>query len=242
VATPDNFGKLGEAPTHPELLDWLAAEFVEDGWSVKKTIRRMVTGRAFRSTSTPTAEAKAGDPGNVWLSHFRVRRLDAEAVRDGLLAASGELNAGMYGPPAGGGPLDGGRRSVYLAVRRNSPHPFLEVFDKPAPLSARGKRDVTTLPAQSLALMNSPFVAELTRRWGEKLARDGGTVEARVRGVFVAALGRPPTADESAKAKDYFAAASADHGLAAGAAKSDPRPWRDLAHAVVCLKETIYLP
>ena len=242
VATPDNLGKLGEPPTHPELLDWLAADFVQHGWSVKRTVRLMVTARAFRTSSRPTDAAAAQDPANAWLTHFHLRRLDAEEVRDGLLAAAGELQPEMYGPPVRNPPLDAGRRSVYLAVVRNGPHPFLEVFDKPPALTTRGHRDVTTLPAQSLALMNSPFVAELTKRWGAKLAARSTEPPAdRVRGVFIAALGRPPTDDEVRTATDYLAAAAADHGLPQDKAAADPRPWRDLVHAVVCLKETIYV-
>src|SRR5439155_20329208 len=106
VPTPDNFGVLGEPPTHPELLDYLAARFAEDGWSVKRLVRLIVTSRAYRMSGTAAADALEKDPANAWLSRFRVRRLDAEAVRDGLLAAAGEFNPAMYGPPAHGGPLD----------------------------------------------------------------------------------------------------------------------------------------
>jgi hypothetical protein len=238
----DNFGRLGEPPTHPELLDYLAGRFVEQGWSVKQMIRLLVTSRTFQMSSEASEAALRQDPANVWLSRARVRRLEAEAVRDALLAMSGELNQAMYGPGVRRNPLDDGRRSVYLSVRRNAPHPFLEVFDKPSPATTRGQRDVTNLPAQSLALMNSAFVTELARRWGQKLAQDRETPpDERIRGMFATALGRAPSAAEVRRAHDYLAAAAAEHGLKSTDLVTDPRPWQDLAQAVFCLKETLYL-
>jgi len=137
--------------------------------------------RFEQSSSRASGKAQAADPENRLLQHAHIRRLEAEAIRDAILAASGELKPDMYGPSvktyyahesgrAKGdkekGPLDGdGRRSVYLEVRRNLRHPFLEVFDVPKPATTRGQRDVTNVPAQSLTLMNSPFVIEQAGKW-----------------------------------------------------------------------------
>ncbi len=181
VATPDNFGVLGARPSHPELLDFLAERFVRSGWSIKETIRLLVSSRAYRMSSEPSAQARETDPSNKLLQHMPVRRLEAEAIRDALLAAAGRLDASLYGPPAErpraydgdtGADTektaydDGRRRSIYLEISRNVPHPLLEVFDQPRPATTRGQRDATNVPAQSLALLNSAFVIDLAREWG----------------------------------------------------------------------------
>jgi hypothetical protein len=151
VPTVDNFGRLGEPPTHPELLDFLAARFVERGWSAKDMIRFLVTTRAWQMTSEPPPRARELDPANEFLSHARVRRLEAEAIRDSLLAVSDRLDTTMFGPGANAlAPAsEQQRRSVYLTIRRNFLSPFLEVFDAPRPFSTLGRRDATNVPGQS---------------------------------------------------------------------------------------------
>ena len=163
VPTPNDFGKMGEAPTHPELLDHLAARFMADGWSVKKMLSSLISTRAFRLSSTPTRRLAERDAANDYLSHFRVRRLEAESIRDTLLAVSGQLESGRGGPgaDAAAGPENQTRRSVELTIRRTALPAFLGVFDMPVPFSTAGRRNVTTVPAQSLALMNDPFVMSL---------------------------------------------------------------------------------
>ena len=163
VASVDNFGVLGEAPTHPELLDYLADQFVKDGWSVKKTIRRLVLSSAYRMSSQPT-DADQADPQNLLLHRMRLRRLEGEAIRDAMLSVSGRLDLKMYGPPVpvhltpflegrgrpADGPLDGdGRRSLYTAVRRNFLPPMMLAFDTPSPFSTVGRRTVSNVPAQA---------------------------------------------------------------------------------------------
>src|SRR5262249_55097683 len=155
VASTDNFGVLGEQPTHPELLDYLADRFAKEGWSVKKLIRALVLSSAYRMASQPNEAADRADPGDLLLHRMRMRRLEGEASRDRMLAVSGRLGDKMYGPrvpiylresqegrgrPASG-PLDGdGRRSLYLSVRRNFLSPFLLAFDTPSPFSTVGRR------------------------------------------------------------------------------------------------------
>ena len=258
VASMDNFGKLGDAPSHPELLDWLGVRFVEDGWSVKRLIRTMVTSRAYRMSSHVSPDAANLDPSNIWLSHMPVRRLEAEAIRDSILSISGHLDRTMYGASVPvyyahdtgktkgdnpKGPMDGdGRRSVYLEIRRNATNPFLEVFDFPIPSTTRGQRDLTNVPAQSLALMNSPFVRDEAMRFAE-LALQGNAEDPkrRVEIMFLRALARSPDAAEIDRSLSYLAAVASEYNLAGEAWKLDPRPWRDLAVALFNLKEFLYI-
>ena len=172
VATPDNFGAFGEKPSHPELLDYIASRFVRDGWSIKRLIEMLVNTSTYRMSSAGSDKSRAIDPGNALLQHMPVRRLQAEGIRDALLAVSVELDGaghgeahpsrGVYGEREGSeaSPYGDARRSVYQEVRRNRSNPFLEAFDQPTPSTTRGQRDITNVPAQSLALMNSPFVQE----------------------------------------------------------------------------------
>jgi hypothetical protein len=235
VPTVDNFGRLGDQPTHPELLDHLAVQFIADGWSFKKLIRQLVTTRAYQLASEPTAAGRERDADNAFLSHFRVRRLEAEAIRDTLLAVSGRLDATQFGPPVGIG--DRARRSIYLNVRRNNLSPFLEIFDAPKPFTTLGRRDATNVPAQSLAFLNDPFVIEAAKSWAEQLLRQTPQADAnaRIQFLFQAAFARPASADELAKSRAYLAS------LGAGANASDPRAWQDFIQSLFNLKEFIYV-
>ena len=174
VRTPDNFGKLGDPPAHPELLDHLADRFVEEGYSIKSMVRRLATSQTYRMNSQGSAMALRVDPANRLHQHANLRRLEAEEIRDAMLRVSGNLDPALYGASipvqhqiekdksTGLGPsgsLDGaGRRSLYQAIRRNFYNSFLETFGQPKPASTRGQRDQTNDPAQSLTLLNSPFV------------------------------------------------------------------------------------
>jgi hypothetical protein len=234
VPTVDNFGRLGDRPTNPDLLDYLADRFVKDGWSCKQMIRFLVTSRAYRMSSQIPARAEEVDPGNELLSHFRVRRLEAEAVRDSLLSISGQLSAQMYGPPE---PIsDRSRRSIYLAVRRTNLSPFLAIFDAPKPFSTLGRRDATNVPAQSLALLNDPFVIDLAGKWAnEALAgAPDASREVRIGRMFESAFARPPRPDELTSVENYLDARAKD------GAPLD-RAWQDLAQSLFNLKEFLYL-
>jgi len=241
VATPDNFGRMGGQPSHPELLDFLAARLAEDGWSLKKTLRFLVTARAFSLGSEASPAARERDAGNELVSHFPVRRLEAETLRDSLLAISGRLDASMAGP---GSPAvsnaEKQRRSVYLTIRRNSLSPFLQVFDAPKPFTTVGRRDVTNVPAQSLALLNDPFVIECASKWAGRLIAGNADAdpEARIRRMFVEAFARPPAASEMEASLRYLR-------LSANAPEqpllSSQPAWRDLAQSLFNLKEFIFL-
>jgi hypothetical protein len=226
VPSVDNFGRMGEKPSHPELLDFLAVRLRQDGWSLKKTLLFLVTTDAFQRASTPSEEAIQKDPANALLSHAHVRRLDAEPIRDSLLSVAGVLEAKSFGPPVG---VEAPRRSIYVQQRRNNLPALLTTFDAPKPFTTLGRRDVTTVPAQSLTLLNDPGIVKLADTWAQKTAREGGTLDAKIGRMFSTALGRSATPEETARARDFLAGSAAPENLA------------PLAHAIFNLKEFIYL-
>jgi hypothetical protein len=240
VATPDDFGRMGEAPTHPELLDHLASQFMADGWSVKKLIRHVVTSRAWQLAAEPPPRADERDPENKLLSHANVRRLDAEALRDAMLAVGGNLKPGHTGPgvrvfyrtqidpdkqPAAGLVDGGGVRSVYLESRRLFPSEWLAAFDAPKPNILTGRRSLTNVPGQTLALMNDPFVQHQAKRLAGRTASTPDDA-ARFALMHELAFARKPTAAETERALAFV------RGCGEG---SDG--WRDLAHALLQKKE-----
>ncbi|WP_414661126.1 PSD1 and planctomycete cytochrome C domain-containing protein [Horticoccus sp. 23ND18S-11] len=232
VATPDNFGRMGEPPSHPELLDYLAAWFVEHGWSTKALIRFLVTSETWQAASDRPAGAAEKDPDNVAWSHANVRRLEAEAIRDALFAVSGDLKAEpRYGPPVTGRVP---RRSVYLRVKRNDLDPFLAVFDAPVPSGPTGRRDVTNVPGQSLTLLNDPLVRELAAHWAKRIEQDAtlASADARIAAMYRQAFGREPTAAEIDRSQRFIAQMK-DQG--------QPAPWAELGHALFNLKEFIFI-
>jgi hypothetical protein len=252
VASVDNFGVLGEPPTHPELLDYLADRFVKEGWSVKKLIRALVLSRAYQMSSAPDARADQADPQNLLLHRMRMRRLEGESIRDAMLAVSGRLDRRVYGPsvpvyltpfqdgrgrPASG-PLDGaGRRSVYLAVRRNFLPSFLLAFDTPIPFSTVGRRTVSNVPAQALILMNDPFVHQQAEVWARKTLAQPGTAKERITGMYVSAFSRPPTEVELSACLRFLE----DQAELSRGAPSDAAAWAALAHVLFNTKEFIFL-
>ncbi|MEZ5394455.1 MAG: PSD1 and planctomycete cytochrome C domain-containing protein [Bryobacterales bacterium] len=184
VRTPSDFGTRGDPPTHPELLDWLASRFVESGWSVKDLHRQILYSNAYRMQSRGTDANAEADPDNKLLSHMPVRRLEAEAIRDSLLAVAGTLSLEVGGesvPPhisayqdgrgkPESGPLDGnGRRSIYIQARRNFLTPLFLAFDYPQPFATIGRRGVSAVPSQALMLLNTELVpSRRVTRWSER--------------------------------------------------------------------------
>jgi len=256
VRTPDDFGHLGEEPTHPELLDYLALRFVDEGWSTKKLIRLLVSSAVWRQTSTANSEAKQVDPENRLWHHLPLRRLEAEAIRDAMLSISGRLDASMGGPSIEPnrsaedaqkrlfkGPLDGnGRRSLYLEMTLMEPPRFLALFNQPLPKQTVGRRDVTNVPDQALALLNDPFVIDQARLWSERVMLDDSkTASQRMERMLVAALGRPAKTDDLHR---LLRLAEYSQQLRGGSSEllMDPEVWKDVAHAVFNLKEFIYVP
>ncbi len=202
VRTPDNFGRLGQKPSHPKLLDFLATKFREDGWSIKSMIKFLVTTKAFRASSKPSTKAQQNDPKNLLLSHANLRRLEAEAIYDSMLLVSGRIKLDRVAE-GNSEPSNSLRRSVYRQMKRNSLDPFLSVFDAPVPSSTKGRRDVTNVPAQSLTLMNDPFVIRASREFAN-LHRNGDLKD-RINDMFRTSLGRNPTQNEIKKSVDYLA-------------------------------------
>lgn len=256
VATPDDFGGMGEKPTHPELLDYMATGFAKDGWSVKRLIRRIVLSRTFRQSSLPDAQAVEVDPGNELLHHYSARRLSAESVRDTILTVSGRLDRTLYGlsihpyrekeidyRKLWSGPLDGnGRRSIYIKVTRMEGPQLLELFDFPNPMATRGRRDRTNVPAQALALLNDPFVIDQAKFWAEQLiAAEPVSIEDRVQNMFQTALGRPPHEDEQQRFVALIRQLAGDESTDDAAILQDKSVWQDAAHAVFNMKEVIYI-
>ncbi|QDV22998.1 DUF1553 domain-containing protein [Aureliella helgolandensis] len=203
VRTPDNFGRLGDLPSHPQLLDYLALRFDEQGWSAKELIRFIVTSQTWQASSQGTPRASEVDPENRWLSHANVRRLEAEAIRDSILQASGGLDLRMFGEPQSNTLT---RRSVYGNVIRNALDPFLRVFDFPEPFSAVGRRDVTNVPAQSLTMLNDPQIDRYATDWAENLLANPelSTLEQRVQQMFLESLNRPASPSEVERLTEYL--------------------------------------
>ncbi|MDH4455516.1 MAG: DUF1553 domain-containing protein [Verrucomicrobiota bacterium] len=200
VATTDNFGKLGDLPTHPELLDFLAQRFIDSGGSIKDMVKLMVSSKAFQRSSQFSVLSSQLDPENKLLSHWSMRRLEAEAIRDSIVALSGKLDTTLYGESVGSGDP---RRSIYVKVIRNALDPFLTTFDLPVPFSARGKRDTTNVPAQSLTLLNDSKVIDWSRSWASRStdAKD----EVRIRQMFRQAYSRDASDDEVKQSLAYLA-------------------------------------
>ncbi|MDE2927681.1 MAG: PSD1 and planctomycete cytochrome C domain-containing protein [Acidobacteriota bacterium] len=258
VRTTDNFGKLGEPPTHPKLLDHLAHRFMQEGSSIKSMVRRLVTSRTYRMSSQGSAKALRKDPANRLHQHANLRRLEAEEIRDAMLRISGSLDPTLYGPSIpiqrktekdkstglgpSGSPDGSERRSIYQEIRRNAYNSFLETFGQPKPASTRGQRDQTNDPAQSLTLLNSPFAWHQAESWGKHLA--GGesiTVSSRIHHMFFKALGREPTAQEASHLEGYLDTVIEQRKTRQHLVLTDRGVWADLAHVIFNLKSFIYL-
>lgn len=222
VATPDDFGRRGERPSHPELLDDLALRFIESGWSIKRMHRLLMLSNTYQQSTRATPEARRRDPENRLFGRASHRRLTAESLRDSTLAVSGLLDRQLFGPSQpdpddqpksekGGEAAESSpktpnafdaqeiapyRRSIYLTVRRAAPSVFLATFDFPSPASCVGQRDVSLGPAQSLALLNGALVKSASRNWARELAQGEAGDEANVDLMYRKALGRWPTPSE----------------------------------------------
>ena len=257
VASVDNFGALGSTPTHPELLDYLAMEFMRDDWSVKRMIKRMVMTRTFGLSNAPADEARKRDPNNDLLHSFRIRRLSGEEIRDAILQTSGELDTTMYGPsipihltefmqgrgrPGNSGPLDGARRrSIYIETRRNFLNPMMLAFDMPIPFNAIGRRNVSNVPAQALILMNDPFVIDQAQKWATKVLQIPASREDRVAALIYRALGRPPTADELQLCWRFFEQEVDTRKIPDTEIDRHPELWRDFCHVLFNLKSFTFV-
>ncbi len=257
VRTVDDFGHMGELPSHPELLDHLAAEFVQEGWSLKRMLRTLLLTQAFQQSSPVAARAREQDPDNRLLSRFPARRLEGEGIRDSVLSVSGRLDRTLFGPSIDpyrekpspdrklySGPLDGqGRRSLYTKITLMEAPRFLSVFNQPEAKLATGRREVTNVPAQALAMLNDPFILQQSEFWATRLlAESASTVAARLDRMFRTALGRAPSIEEAQQFEQLVSELATLHPTTAGGALTSLPVWKDVAHAVFNLKEFIYIP
>ena len=246
VATLDNFGKMGDAPTHPELLDYLAVDFMTHGWSIKRMHRLIMTSEAYQMASAfDNGADREKDPQNLYLWRWRAQRLDAEIVRDSILAAGGGINL-TVGGPAVFPPLPKDvlssvsfgvwkpqnddattwRRSVYVYRRRGLVYPLFGVFDLPEQNVTAGARNVSTQPTQALTLLNNAFVLRQAQMFADRVKKDAGdNLEKQVDLAYRIALTRPPTRTEMSVA----IASLADHSLV------------DLTDVLLNLNEFVYI-
>ena len=258
VETVDNFGLQGKLPSNPELLDYLAIKFQNEDWSIKKMIRSIALSNAFKRSTLRPDELLEKDPTNIYLASFPIRRLEAEAIRDGILVASNSMNDSMYGPPVAtyltdfmqgrgrpkeSGPLNGnGRRSIYLEVRRNFLEPMMTTFDRPIPFSTFGKRDVTNVPSQSLIIMNDPFVAKHAERMAQELlAHETLSFDEKVTWIYMRTFSRKPSSEELKKANEFMTMLRKIEPQKENNSNHELELWKQYCHSIFNLKEFIYL-
>jgi hypothetical protein len=251
VASVDNFGQMGDLPSHPELLDFLASQFIaptagdQPGppakpWSLKSLVRLLATSRAFRLAVQPSASARRLDAVNTLFSHARLRRLEGESIRDALMAVSGRLDRRAFGPSDPGGTS---RRSIYIGVIRNQPDPFLSVFDPPSTQSTQGRRDESHVPAQALVLMNSPFVKGLAVKRADRLVEECHDLPAdrRIALLFVEMLGREPTGAEQTASRSWMDDLATQYGITPDQIPAHAPLWADVVHALFNTEEFIHV-
>ena len=246
VATTDNFGLLGDKPSHPELLDWLAAWFMDSGWSVKKLNTLILSSATYQMSTTASPSALKADANNVLLSRAPLRRLEAEPLRDSLLALGGLLDKQVGGfvwtfenyklvfnhTSEDATTYESNRRALYLPVIRNHVYDLFELFDFPDPGTVNGNRADSTIAPQALYLMNSPLVLRATESIAEALLKEGDLTNAqRVQRLYAQVFNRPPTVKETQRAVVFINNFAQDR-LAS---------WQALSQALVSSNEFLYL-
>ncbi|MCI0538367.1 MAG: DUF1553 domain-containing protein [Verrucomicrobiales bacterium] len=256
VPTPNDFGKQGKPPTHPELLDWLASQFIESGWSVKSMHRLIMLSRTYQLGSTRSEDAAARDPNNELLSSFPRRRLDAEAIRDTLLALGGNLDISSPNPHpfppqtewkfTQHNPFravyETQNRSVYLMTQRIQRHLYLAIFDGADPAASTPARTTSTTPLQALYLLNDAFVHEQSKRFAARVVKDAQADNARLHRACQLALGRLPESAELDGGREFLAAVR-DKLRADGMADDqiEPESWHAMARVIFRLNEFVYV-
>ena len=268
VRTLDDFGYQGELPSHPELLDWLAVEFIERGWSVKKLHKLIVTSATYKQSAKVAPELLARDPENKLLARGPRVRLEAEQIRDSALKAAGLLSAKMYGPSVfppqppnittegtyGGlkwevsAGEDRYRRGLYTFMKRTAPYALFGTFDAPSGEACIARREVSNTALQALTMLNDAVLLEVARALAQRaVARDGAPSD-RVTYLFRLCLVRPPTADEGASIGKFYEAQKARFGrepdraakvAGAGDDAVERAAWTATARAVLNLDEFV---
>ncbi len=250
VATPDNLGYSGAAPTHPELLDYLALQLSGGGWRAKAVHRLMLNSAAFRQVSTSRPDGEARDPQNLLLWKYPLRRLDAEAIRDGMLAVSGELDRTMFGPyvpterNAEGDVVvperkpGAARRSVYLQQKRTQVTGMLDTFDAPSIVFNCTVRSRTTVPLQSLKLLNSEFVRLRARALAARAGESSDELPDRIRAIFRQVLGREATEDEFSASRQFLETQPSRYQ---GLADAEALAWTDFCQMMFASSAFLYV-
>jgi hypothetical protein len=248
---PNNLGKTGGKPSHPELLDWLASEFIAGGWSVKSVHRKILLSNAYRRSSSHPEYRKVrdADPSNSLLAYFPPRRVEAEILRDSVLFVAGELSGESGGP--GGYPQINedvanqprhamgslqpayrpspekrirNRRAIYAFQQRGLIDPFLDVFNGPNPDFSCARRESSTVATQAFSLMNSEFMHDMAIAFAARVSKESGTPAARVRRLFRLAYGRGPTPEEAASAFAHWESMVSWHRQNPPPPKPEPKP------------------
>jgi hypothetical protein len=249
VPTPSDFGKQGRPPTHPELLDYLAAKFIASGWSIKSMHRLIVLSRTYQLSCSDDESGTRIDVANDYHWRFARHRLDAESIRDTLLAVSGALDRSPGGPHPFPDPkgwnftqhapfkavYETNRRSVYLMTQRIQRHPFLALFDGPDTNASTASRVVSTTPLQALFLMNDPFVHEQARKFAARLLADAPDDPRRIDRAFTLAFARLPTDNEKAAILEHLSRVKEKAG------GSPAKAWESAARALFLSNEFVYV-
>ncbi len=248
VRTPDDFGERGSRPTHPDLLDWLTKEFIESGWSIKHMHRLILGSTVYRQSSSFDKAREEVDPSNLLWSRFQKHRLEAEAIRDGMLAVSGKLDLSMYGESVPTERLEDGRvlvpaddpgrnrRSVYITTQRSGIPNFLTTFDAPIMDTNAPKRASSAIPQQALVAMNNPFMHDCAEALRDRIvSEERETFEERLNRIWMLAYARYPTEQETSRMKGWMQAAmdAGDGGFLDA--------WKTISHAVLSSNEFLYI-
>ncbi|MDX1979961.1 MAG: DUF1549 and DUF1553 domain-containing protein [Bryobacteraceae bacterium] len=256
VGSPSDFGMMGERPTHPELLDWLAAEFVQSGWSMKHMHRLIMTSRTYRQSSAHRPDAAEKDPSNRLLWRYERRRLEAESIRDTSLAVSGLLDRELCGPSVRPGAGSHHRRSIYTFLRRNSLYPILEAFDLPDTHLSCGRRSATTTAPQALTYLNSEQGMEWARGFAGRVLEQAGPDRGKqVETAYRLAYSRSPGGKEKDIALSFFAQhesivagraaaggkLAAPENLPASVSRVEAAALVDFCHALMNSSEFVYV-
>jgi len=251
AADTNNFGKMGKKPSHPELLDWLAGYFIENGWSVKKLHRAILLSDTYRRSGTPPdlKAVQANDPENALLSYRTPRRIEAEVLRDSILQTAGELSLeaggpgvfpqinedaarqpqhrmGSLAPAYHPSPLkrQRNRRTIYTFQQRSMTDPMIEVFNGPSLDFSCERRDASTVPTQAFALFNSQFVHDMALAFAARLEKEKPTLDGQIQRAFQLAFGREPSAGEQAASKKQIAALTRHHQATPAPPKPRAKP------------------
>ena len=234
VATPSNFGAMGERPTHPELLDWLASQLISKGWSLKTLHREILLSAAYAQSSVPSAKAIEVDGDNAYLSHVNRRRLEVEAWRDAMLAVTGELDLKLGGPSLDLTSNANHRRTLYAKISRHRLNDLLRQFDFPDPNLTSDKRNISTVPLQGLFVLNSEFMTKRAEALATRLTSNSKqNDESRIKTAFAQLYGRPADADEVAMGLEFLKSAQP--------ASNGPSSWAQYAQVLLGANEFLFV-